>query len=236
MSLETRQENKQHPKKLTIGDCFAGIGGLSLGLEWTGGFETRWQIENDPYATKVLEKHWPNVKRYSDIRDVVRPPPVDLICGGFPCQDVSLAGRRSGLNGKRTTLWREMHRLICEVEPRWVVAENVPNSLSWLPYKSGPTRWNSSGETNKELFDLWEQVSSMPFKEAQYLLPQLLKRIGKTQCDEAMAPWIVEPNIPRVSKGVKNRVGRLRCLGNAVVPQVAQKIGEMILNFEREKL
>lgn len=73
-------------EKLTVGSCFSGIGGLELGLEWTGGFETKWQIENDPYATKVLEKHWPNIQRFSDIRTVQggELEPVDIIVGGFP--------------------------------------------------------------------------------------------------------------------------------------------------------
>lgn len=120
------------PPKLTVGSCFSGIGGLELGLEWTGGFETRWQIENDEYASRVLARHWPEVKRYGDITTVGggQLEPVDVICGGFPCQDVSFAGQRAGLKGKRTTLWREMFRLVCEIRPRWVVAENVPGLLS----------------------------------------------------------------------------------------------------------
>lgn len=115
---------------LTVGSCFSGIGGLELGLEWTGKFETKWQIEFDSYATRVLAKHWPGVQRFTDIRDVVCPPSVDVICGGFPCQDVSLAGSRKGLEGNRSTLWSEMFRLVCEVKPRWVVAENVPGLMS----------------------------------------------------------------------------------------------------------
>src|SRR5690606_33792263 len=117
-------------RKLTVGSCFSGIGGLELGLEWTGGFETKWQIEIDPYASAVLQKHWPNVQRFSDITTVSNPPRVDVICGGFPCQDVSLVGARAGLEGKRSTLWSELFRLVREVRPRWLVAENVPGLLS----------------------------------------------------------------------------------------------------------
>lgn len=117
---------------ISVGSCFSGVGGLELGLEMTGHFQTKWQIEVDPYATKILEKHWPDAQRHSDITTVDPRilAPVDLIAGGFPCQDVSCAGKRAGLEGKRTTLWSELYRLVCGVGPRWVVAENVPGLLS----------------------------------------------------------------------------------------------------------
>lgn len=116
---------------ISVGSLFAGIGGLELGLE-RAGMEVRWQVENDDYASRVLAKHWPDVARYSDVRDVGKHnlEPVDLICGGFPCQDVSLAGQRAGLEGQRSTLWSEFARIICELRPRWVLAENVPGVLS----------------------------------------------------------------------------------------------------------
>ena len=80
--------------KLTVGDLFSGIGGFSLGLERTGGFETKWFVEIDEFCNKVLAKHWPDVRRYRDVREVGKHnlEPVDIITGGFPCQDVSLAG------------------------------------------------------------------------------------------------------------------------------------------------
>lgn len=73
-------------KNLKVGECFAGIGGLSLGLEWTGGFETKWFIENEPYAKAVLKKNWPDVQQYGDIRAIRGGDlePVDIIVGGFP--------------------------------------------------------------------------------------------------------------------------------------------------------
>lgn len=116
---------------LTVGSLFSGIGGLELGLE-RAGMQVIWQVEKDPYCLKVLARHWPNVERYEDVKEVGRHnlQPVDLICGGFPCQDVSLAGKRAGLQGERTTLWREFARIIRELRPRWVLAENVPGLLS----------------------------------------------------------------------------------------------------------
>lgn len=116
---------------LTVGSLFSGIGGLELGLELTGGFKTIWQVEIDDYANRVLERHWPGVSRYRDIREcgAHNLERVDLICGGFPCQPHSVAGKRQASKDERD-LWGEFYRIICEVRPRWVVAENVPGLLS----------------------------------------------------------------------------------------------------------
>ncbi len=110
---------------LTVGSLFSGIGGLDLGLE-RAGMEVRWQVENDEFCQRVLAKHWPDVPRYGDIRGISGADlePVDVICGGFPCQPVSHAGRRRGEEDDRF-LWPEMLRLICEVRPAYVVGENV---------------------------------------------------------------------------------------------------------------
>ena len=98
------------PDKLIFGSLFAGIGGIDLGLE-RAGMKCAWQVEIDPYAQKVLEKHWPEVKRYSDIRDCGADnlDVVDLICGGFPCQDISYAGKGAGIEGERSGLWKEFY-------------------------------------------------------------------------------------------------------------------------------
>src|SRR5215510_6823709 len=115
---------------MTVGSLFTGIGGFDLGLE-RAGMRIDWQVEIDPFCLRVLEKHWPHVKRYTDIRTVGAHNlgSVDLVCGGFPCQPHSLAGRRCGAADERN-LWPEFARLICELRPRWVVAENVPGLLS----------------------------------------------------------------------------------------------------------
>jgi len=112
-----------------VGSLFAGIGGFELGLERTGGFETKWQCEIDPFCQKVLAKHWPNVTRFADIKEMNEVPYVDVICGGFPCQPVSCAGKRKGSEDKRW-LWPEFYRIVCEVRPEWVLVENVPGLLS----------------------------------------------------------------------------------------------------------
>ena len=114
-------------RSLTIGSLFAGIGGLELGLEWAGLGPTVWQVEQDPFCQRVLAKHWPDAERFDDVRTVgaLNLGPVDLVCGGFPCQDLSYAGKGAGLAGTRSGLWTEYARIVGELLPRFVVVENV---------------------------------------------------------------------------------------------------------------
>jgi len=110
----------------TFGSLFAGIGGLDLGCE-AAGFECRWQVELDPFASAVLARHWPAVRRHGDIRTWPTPDtePVDLIVGGFPCQPVSLAGKGLAQADPRW-LWPEFRRVVARLRPAWVLIENVP--------------------------------------------------------------------------------------------------------------
>ena len=117
-----------------IGSLFSGIGGLELGLERALGWPVAWQVEIDEWCRSVLAAHWPAAERFSDVSTVGSAVlrPVDLICGGFPCQDVSSAGRGAGLAGERSGLWFEYLRIVDELRPRIVVVENVA---------SGARRW-----------------------------------------------------------------------------------------------
>jgi DNA (cytosine-5)-methyltransferase 1 len=128
---------------------FSGVGGLDLGFE-RAGIETVLQAEQEPWALEVLARHWPETERVTDVRDVGdgylqqlrvarsgtdterwgERSDIDLIYGGFPCQDVSMAGKRAGLDGARSGLWFEFRRIVSELRPRWVVIENVPGLLS----------------------------------------------------------------------------------------------------------
>ncbi len=112
---------------LKVLDLFSGIGGFSLGLERTGGFKTVAFCEIEEYPRRVLAKHWPGVPIHRDVRELraEHVGAIDVICGGFPCQDISIAGKGAGIEGERSDLWREYARLIGELKPRWVIVENV---------------------------------------------------------------------------------------------------------------
>jgi DNA (cytosine-5)-methyltransferase 1 len=120
---------------LTIGSLFSGIGGLELGLEWAGLGPVIWQVERDPFCRRVLARHWPGVPRYADIKQATRTnlDVPGVLVGGFPCQDVSSAGNRAGLAGKRSGLWSEFRRLAAELGPEWIVVENVASGAGlWV--------------------------------------------------------------------------------------------------------
>lgn len=121
-------------RDLTIGSLFSGIGGLELGLEWAGLGPVVWQCEIDPFCRSVLAKHWPDVERFDDVTSEREWPAVDVVCGGFPCQDVSRMGVGAGLDGPRSGLWYTFAKIIDRVRPRFVVVENVASGKrKWLP-------------------------------------------------------------------------------------------------------
>jgi DNA (cytosine-5)-methyltransferase 1 len=231
---------------LTVGSLFAGIGGIELGLEWTGGFETVWQVENDPYATRVLEKHWPNVKRWGDVR-TFPPEPVDewrcdIIAGGFPCQDISIAHNGPGLSGQHSGLWREMVRTLRVVRPQYAIVENVAaitarglaRVLGDLAEIGTDAEWDSlpaaafGADHLRDRTFIVADTNGGDFRgvmRTEGTPPQ----VSKSLWERARA----HPSpLLRESDDVSRRVDRLRCLGNAVVPQVAQWIGERILEAE----
>ena len=116
---------------MNVGSLFSGIGGFELGFE-RAGMRVSWQVEQDAYCRAVLARHFPDAARYEDVREVGARnlAPVDLICGGFPCQDLSSAGRGAGIDGARSGLWSEFARIVRELRPGYVVVENVPALLT----------------------------------------------------------------------------------------------------------
>lgn len=117
---------------MKLGSLFSGIGGLDLGVEAATGARTVWQVERDEWCRGILARHWPDAVRYDDVCKVGEElERVDIIAGGFPCQDVSVAGKRAGLTGgERSGLWREYARIVRVVRPRFVFVENVAGLLS----------------------------------------------------------------------------------------------------------
>lgn len=145
---------------------FAGIGGFDLGLERTGGFKTVAFCEIDPFCRKVLAKHWPEVPCYEDVRELTAERlaadgiAVDVICGGFPCQDISVAGRRAGMGeGTRSGLWSEVARLVGELRPKFLFVENVAGLLSGPSDKPGGWFGRVLGDLAERRYDAeWENI------------------------------------------------------------------------------
>ena len=164
--------------KVTHGSLFSGIGGIDLGFEWAG-IETKWQVEIDEYCQKLLSIRFPHTEKFTDVRKVGSHnlEKVDIISGGFPCQDISIAGKGEGIDGKRSGLWAEMHRVISELRPRFAFIENVPmltirggsELLATLPKSGmmqngklwGQTTWVRGTEGNG--FGLWPTPNTMDY-------------------------------------------------------------------------
>jgi DNA (cytosine-5)-methyltransferase 1 len=316
---------------ITVGSLFSGIGGLDLGLE-RAGMVVKWQSEIDPYACKVLNKHWPDVPNLGDIKTInwKETEKVDVICGGYPCQPFSQAGRRRGKEDKRH-LWPWVRDAISELRPRYAILENVRGHLSmgglsvvseltaigydceWriisaaslganhkrdrifiVAYADGDnstdggqrtviqsenSSWGNdrgrgntwqiglggSGEVTNGLADAdnsgeraprrrdyreWSEVEQGRQNEPQPELGRQRKTLADAdfrrlkECNtqqrrfsifnedsprKFFSHWEIEPDVGRVADGVPYRVDRLKGLGNAVVPQVAEIVGRLIV-------
>ena len=243
---------------LRVLDLFAGIGGFSLGLERAGGFQTVAFCEFDPYCRQVLARHWPGVPIFHDVRELDGERfrgAIDVVCGGFPCQDLSVAGRQAGIDAERSGLWSHLARIIGEVAPRYAVVENVPALLS-----GDRGRWFGRvlGDLAEVGYDAeWHcipasHVGAHHRSDRVWIIayPNRGRLKGRPKCDseqwEGKHPqsrhdpfgcgvdgwWDAEPDVGRVADGVPMRVDRLRALGNAVVPQVVEVIGRSILRLE----
>ena len=269
---------------LTHLSLFSGIGGLDLAAEWAG-FTTVGQCEFADYPTKVLEKHWPDVPRWRDVRTLTKESfyertglrTVDVISGGFPCQPFSVAGKQKG-KGDDRYLWPEMLRVIAELRPRCVVGENVPGIIkiaagqvvkdleragyhvvvfnfeaaavgAWhrrsrvffvgiadvadtarergqgrivfcaaKPEERSGQMQSDAGDSNGS--DACNTVrAGLPDRAAETVRKQ-----GPREQPQRSDWWAAEPDVGRVAHGVPARVDRLKCLGNAVVPQQAYPI------------
>ena len=249
---------------LTHLSLFTGIGGLDLAAEWAG-FTTVGQCEWADYPTKVLEKHWPDVERWRDIRTLTKESfyertglhTVDVISGGFPCQPFSVAGKQKG-KGDDRYLWPEMLRVVEEIRPIWVIGENVPGILTMgielcfiqlegigysggvlqIPACSVGARFRGdrifivATSDSERWGGMGKGVEINPSKEYLKMLKEWKTRQDNLPLD--MAGFFTNPSsgVKRNDNGLSEGVDRLKCLGNAVVPQQAYPIFQAIADIE----
>jgi len=248
--------------KLRVLDLFSGIGGFSLGLHWAGGFETVGFCEIEEYPRKVLELRFPGVPIFNDIRSLTGEQikeqcgTVDVVCGGFPCQDLSCAGKQAGIDhGERSSLYREMLRIISECGPKYAIFENVTALLTgdrgrWfakflydLAEIGFDAEWHclpaSSIGLPHERDRIWIIANPNSFGLEAYRDGRCRKQIlsswpsKKNNCSDAVERfWETSSSTNRRGYVIPNRVDRLKCLGNAVVPQVVEVIGRAIMEVE----
>jgi DNA (cytosine-5)-methyltransferase 1 len=235
---------------LRFGSLFSGIGGMDLGLE-RAGMECVWQVEINSYRRRILHRHWPGVPKFNDVREVKQYDlrRADLIAGGFPCQDISLAGLHAGLSGERSGLWLEMFRIVRELRPKYVLVENVSALLN-----------RGAGRVLADLasigFDAeWETLRASDFgashrRERVFIVAYANEGNGQARVgtvangtrkifrkgnQECVPLWLQTPDQfigmdDGISQGLYEQRGG--GIGDAVAPPIAQWIGERILEAE----
>ena len=247
--------------KLKVLDLFSGIGGFSLGLE-RAGMETVAFCEIEDYPRKVLKKHWPDVPIYEDIRELTSERleadgirGIDVITGGFPCQDLSFAGNQVGIEGKRSGLWGELARVIGEIRPRYAIIENVAALLSgddgrWFKrvlrdlaeigfdaeWHCIPAYYACAPQSRDRVWIIAYPQSDTA--QEQKMVGQViadgkihgeLGRVGR----ETWSGW-TDDKCPMVgvADGLQDWSHRVKSLGNTVVPQIPEIIGRAIMEIE----
>ena len=164
---------------LTHGSLFSGIGGFELGAEWAG-IPTIWNCEIEPFQRAVLKQRFKNTEQYEDIRKLTNPTKVNIISGGFPCQDISSAGGGAGIDGEKSGLWAEMYRICGEVRPEYIIIENSPN-LTIRGFERVLCTFPKSGMMqNGNVYEV--QTLGCPITETEFtVLPTICKQDGAGQ-------------------------------------------------------
>jgi DNA (cytosine-5)-methyltransferase 1 len=236
---------------LNVLDLFSGIGGFSLGLE-RAGMRTVGFCEIEPYCQAVLKQHWPDVPCHDDVRTLRGSDfkNIEIICGGFPCQDISVAGNQLGIEGPRSGLWKEYRRLVSEIRPRFVIVENVAALLSVgmgalladLASIGYDAEWHcipASAVGAPHLRDrVWiiaypahvspeTSMESLPAGELSIELGRIL--------GEVRFPRLDQPQVLRMDDGFSPVLDGHEALGNAVVPQIPEIIGRAIMSYASAK-
>jgi DNA (cytosine-5)-methyltransferase 1 len=229
-------------------DLFSGIGGFSLGLE-RAGMKTVAFCEIEPFCQQVLSRHWPRTPIYDDIKQLIARrlyhdgiPTISVICGGYPCQPFSVAGRQRGQDDPRH-LWPEMHRLIREIRPRWVICENVAghvelgldavlSDLENAGYAATPFIIPACAVGAPHRRDrVWIVAHAAGLRLARSLgLPR--RQLAEELPTQALRWDLPSPFTVGNDDGVPFRLERTQALGNAVVPQIPELIGRAIVAFD----
>lgn len=237
---------------------FSGIGGIDLGLEWAG-MQVTGQIEIDEYCQTILEKNFPKAKRWRDITSVTAHDirrhcgAVELICGGFPCQDISVAGKGRGASeGEKSGLWREMWRIIGVLRPAWLLIENVPalrlrgadsvlSALEAIGYTCWPVvvgAWAVGAPHKRDRVWIVAHANSEPVRK-RGVLTGLVSRnqrqapsIAFPACQRSeQREWELarsKPAMGSTADGIPSGLA-LKAIGNSVVPQIPYLIGKWIM-------
>lgn len=242
-------------------DLFSGIGGFSLGLERTKKIKTVAFCEIDTHAKQILKKHWPNVICHDDVTKIkgIDFGAIDIITGGFPCQDLSTAGKKAGIiAGKRSGLWSEMHRIICEIRPRFAIMENVTGLLIG-------ERGQWMGKLLADLAEIgynaqWHRISvadiggcherkrvwivaypnKIRWDDAQEIFDKITLQVSNQRpsrqamailasCKQVKLSEILHDH--RKDDGLSSAVDRVERLGNTIHPKIAEIIGNVIVDY-----
>ena len=252
---------------MRIGSLFSGVGWLDEGLHRAGVGQTAWFCEAAPYPRRVLSKHWPGVPIYEDVRSMgawAPIPDVDVVVGGFPCTDISNAGTREGLSGKRSGLWREFARILRMVRPRYVVLENVSailvrggvevlGDLASLGFGCWWDCLPASAFGAAHRRDRWFLVGAMAdthgarlegsFLRARAGLAGQLDRACEESGSVVYRSRVSDPFgdrdgvsiLSRGADGIPNRVDRLRACGNGVDLRVAEAVGRVLMGVHNDR-
>lgn len=240
---------------MRFGSLFSGIGGFDLGFERSG-LLCAWQVEIDKDCQKVLEARFQNVARFTDVKDVGQLPTVDVICGGFPCQDLSVAGKRAGLAGERSGLWFEFLRIIECNKPRWIVglkkyfcatsvsktsdnehtAAALGHSLQSAPGSQPAIAFTSRGRDDGAEVETQEELSyalrdaSGGASQGKVAGQFGVRRLTPREC-EFLQGFPADWTLYDASGKEISDSARYRMLGNAVAAPVAEWIGRRIMKI-----
>jgi DNA (cytosine-5)-methyltransferase 1 len=236
---------------LNVGSLFSGIGGVELGFEREG-HHAEWFVECEPYAQAVLRKNFPGKPIFEDVEkvDFRQLPRVDILTGGFPCQDASVANiNGKGISGAKTGLWKHFKRAISEIRPRYVLIENVPNLLNrgfervlcdlaeigydaqWTIIRAGDLGYPHHRDRLFILAYPNGERSQRIYEESSKVKLRQFVKIPRATL-EAWFDQLLESPLHGTGNGFPDRVDRVRCTGNAVVADVAQIFARKINEIE----